>query len=130
MESKQKYLCTEIMEKGYDPDDFTRWIDQDKKKRRPVLLGCDLEKWTMEEIHALVKEYQDSHLQFICPENTTAKSSERNSPSEVSDKLEYSSIHSRSIPVSHTTDKGNIFSTGNRRRKKKRCRCSHLRQGV
>lgn len=32
VESKQKYLCTEIMVKGYDPDDFTQWMDRNMKR--------------------------------------------------------------------------------------------------
>ena len=32
VESKQKYLCTEIVLKGYDPDDFTQWMDRNTEK--------------------------------------------------------------------------------------------------
>lgn len=34
VEAKQKYLCSEILLKGYDPDDFTAWIDTNKPKGR------------------------------------------------------------------------------------------------
>ena len=32
IESKQKYLCDEIMAKGFDTDVFTRWIDENYEK--------------------------------------------------------------------------------------------------
>lgn len=32
VEQKQKFLFNEIMRKGYDADDFTRWIDSTKEK--------------------------------------------------------------------------------------------------
>lgn len=32
VESKQKYLYTEIVLKGYDPDDFTQWMDNNTEK--------------------------------------------------------------------------------------------------
>lgn len=32
VETKQKYLCTEIVLKGYDPDDFTQWMDKNTER--------------------------------------------------------------------------------------------------
>lgn len=28
VENKQRFLCLEIVAKGFDPDDFTKWIDE------------------------------------------------------------------------------------------------------
>jgi|JFJP01.1.fsa_nt_gi hypothetical protein len=32
IERKQRFLREEIMEKGFDADEFTRWIDEGKEK--------------------------------------------------------------------------------------------------
>jgi hypothetical protein len=36
--SKQKYLCSEIMLKDYDPDDFTQWMDRNTDKGRDRII--------------------------------------------------------------------------------------------
>lgn len=100
VEAKQKYLCSEIMMKGYDPDDFTQWMDTNTDRGRHAdSLGCDLERWSADELAVAVKEYQDSHVKIDVSEQSQPASPEKNSPSAVSDKMDYSSIHSRSIPV-------------------------------
>lgn len=57
----------------------------------------------MKNLEATVKEYQESHLQMDLQmdptEPTQPISPEKASPSTISDKTDYSSIHSRSIPV-------------------------------
>jgi hypothetical protein len=53
----------------------------------------------MKDLEATVKEYQESHLQMDPTEPTQPISPEKASPSTISDKTDYSSIHSRSIPV-------------------------------
>lgn len=35
VEAKQRYLCLEIMAKGFDPDAFTQWIDEKYENGRP-----------------------------------------------------------------------------------------------
>lgn len=56
----------------------------------------------MNVLVAAVKEYQQSHLQVDPTEPVQPMSPEKTSPSAISDKTDYSSIHSRSIPVSRT----------------------------
>ena len=38
IEAKQKYLCKEVMEKGFDADEFTKWIDANKEKGSAVVM--------------------------------------------------------------------------------------------
>lgn len=38
IEAKQKYLCKEVMEKGFDADEFTKWIDINKEKGKVLLM--------------------------------------------------------------------------------------------
>ena len=37
IERKQRFLREEIMEKGFDADEFTRWIDKEKEKGTRLL---------------------------------------------------------------------------------------------
>lgn len=38
IEAKQKYLCKEVMEKGFDADEFTKWIDINKEKGNELVM--------------------------------------------------------------------------------------------
>ena len=49
---KQTYLRENILEKGYDAEDFMKLL-QNKKGEQ----GLDLESWTMEELRSAVKEF-------------------------------------------------------------------------
>lgn len=80
----------------------------------------------MEELAEVVQEFQASHLILNPQGGTSPESPEKSSPSLASDKIEYSSIHSRSIPVMNTSNSGNLFSSTTRRWKETGSRSSHL----
>lgn len=113
VEQKQKFLMDEIMRKGYDSDDFTNWMDSKKEKGSQCFhQGCYLERWTMEELVKVVQEYQESHM-LNNPRGCASPQSPEKSPSLVSDKADYSSIHSQSIPVPNTSNLGNFLPPAN-----------------
>ena len=50
-ESKQRFLQAEIVDKGLSASDFTARCEE--------LKGADVDNWTMEELQALVLEFQE-----------------------------------------------------------------------
>ena len=52
-EQKQNYLRTEIIDKGYDPEEFSTYISSIKGED-----GIDLSLWTMQELENVVKDFQ------------------------------------------------------------------------
>ena len=52
-EIKQNYLRNEIIEKGYDPEEFSTYISNIRGEE-----GVDLALWTMEELENVVKDFQ------------------------------------------------------------------------
>ena len=63
---KQTYLRENILEKGYDAEDFMKLL-QNKKGEQ----GLDLESWTMEELRNAVKEFtkENSGIETKDPKN-------------------------------------------------------------
>ena len=63
---KQTYLRENILEKGYDAEDFMKLL-QNKKGEQ----GLDLESWTMEELRSAVKEFtkENSGIETKDPKN-------------------------------------------------------------
>lgn len=53
IEAKQQYLRKEIIDKGYDPDVFSKYIVDQKGED-----GFDLENWAMNELAALVSNFK------------------------------------------------------------------------
>lgn len=109
IESKQKYLCQEIMAKGFDPDEFTKWIDENYDTGRKHSLGCDLEKWTQKELEKAVQLYQCSHVAIFAKDMSTPTSPDKSSPTTLSEKAEMSSLRSVSIPVHNKLTQETFF---------------------
>lgn len=99
VENKQRFLCLEIMAKGFDPDDFTKWIDEASDLGRTFSAGCDLEQWSFAELEKAVRAYQCSHVPIFAKEISTPTSPDKSSPTTISDKADVSSLRSMSIPV-------------------------------
>lgn len=53
LEQKQTYLRNEIIEKGYDPEMFTKYIISIKGED-----GFDLENWSMNELMDIVRDFK------------------------------------------------------------------------
>lgn len=101
VEVKQRYLREEILDKGYDADKFTLWIDQTKEKGSlSWSSGCELENWTIEELGDVVREYQLKNKPKNGDHSTNGSSySPGKGSSSTGETVEYSSVHSTSIPV-------------------------------
>ena len=52
-EEKQEFLREEILEKGYDTNDFIVFLEEKKQ--------ADIENWTLDELRMEVKEFQKEH---------------------------------------------------------------------
>ena len=63
---KQTFLRENILEKGYDAEDFMKLL-QNKKGEQ----GLDLESWSMDELHSAVKEFtkENSGIETKDPKN-------------------------------------------------------------
>jgi hypothetical protein len=55
---KQLYLKDNIMENGYDPDDFATFLENEKEG------GIDIENWTFEELETLVHLFRKTRDLF------------------------------------------------------------------
>lgn len=99
VEAKQRFLCLEIMAKGFDPDAFTQWIDQSYENGRRRSSGCDLEKWSQQDLEKAVRDFQQLHAPVVPKEADEVVSPERGSPTAVSENTDVSSLRSVSIPV-------------------------------
>ena len=53
--AKQTFLRTEILEKGYDPSDFTDFLSQKRSD------GDDLDNWSKKSLEFAVQDFQNSH---------------------------------------------------------------------
>lgn len=53
LEQKQNYLREEILEKGYDPNNFTSFLEEIKGD-----CAFDLHNWTMEELKEQVSQFK------------------------------------------------------------------------
>lgn len=99
IESKQRFLFQEIITKGYDSDDFIKWIEDTYEQGSLRSPGCDLEKWTASKLETAVKDYQATHISIYPKEGMSQESPEKGSPTSMSEKAEMSSLRSMSIPV-------------------------------
>lgn len=99
VESKQRFLFQEIIAKGYDSDDFIKWIEDHHEHGNHRSPGCDLEKWTASKLESAVKDYQATHISIYPKEGMSQGSPEKGSPTSVSEKADMSSLRSMSIPV-------------------------------
>ncbi|KAL4500560.1 hypothetical protein ABPG72_002984 [Tetrahymena utriculariae] len=58
-EAKQKYLCDEILDKGYDANTFMNYLENLRNN------GSDIEKWSYDELKILVENFQiDAQNQY------------------------------------------------------------------
>ena len=119
VESKQNFLTNEIIAKGFDPDDFTKWIDETYPNGRLCSLGCDLDKWMYDDLEKAVREYQCSRVPIFAQEMSTPTSPEKSSPTTVSEKAEVSSLRSMSIPVHNELPRKLSFCNKSRTERKK-----------
>ncbi len=53
LEYKQNYLRTEIIDQGYDPENFSKFLSQEKGE-----IGLDLNNWTFEELKESVSKFK------------------------------------------------------------------------
>lgn len=110
LESKQRYLRVNIMEKGFDTDHFTMWMDKNFDKGNPLHeSGCEIELWTLEELQEVVEEYQRIALEKLSKgefsplspnsifHNLQNSGSMSNSHSTNNTNPEYSSVASLSV---------------------------------
>ena len=51
-EEKQNYLRENILEKGYDPNQFVSFLQSKKGEE-----GSDISNWTMEDLQQVVQEF-------------------------------------------------------------------------
>ena len=72
LENKQMYLRTEILDKGYNAQDFFDFLVQRKGEE-----GGDLNNWLMIDLKAIVMEFQQSHQQNINQNNNINDKSEQ-----------------------------------------------------
>lgn len=49
-QAKKAYLRKEVIEQGYEPDQFTEFIEREK--------GADVDEWTMQELQACVERFK------------------------------------------------------------------------
>ena len=56
IEKKQNYLRKEIIDKGYSPEDFAKYVKNIKGEN-----GADLNLWSIEELYIIVPQFQESH---------------------------------------------------------------------
>ena len=72
LENKQMYLRTEILDKGYNAQDFFDFLVQRKGEE-----GGDLNNWLMIDLKAIVMEFQQSHQPNINQNNNINNKSEQ-----------------------------------------------------
>ena len=53
IEYKQNYLRTEIIEQQYDPEEFSKFLSEEKEN-----IGLDLNNWTFEELKNVVSKFK------------------------------------------------------------------------
>ena len=103
LENKQMYLRTEILEKGYNAQDFFDYLI--KKKGED---GGDLNNWLMIDLKAVVMEFQSSYQPY------TNKSSFEKSDQESNTKND----ENNNIPKTNTLQKEEETNNGNDNMKK------------
>ena len=72
LENKQTYLRTEILDKGYNAQEFFDFLVEKKGEE-----GGDLNNWLMIDLKAIVLEFQQSHQTNINQNNTSNDKSEQ-----------------------------------------------------
>lgn len=55
-ELKQQYLRSEIIDQGYDPEEFSQFLVSQKGED-----ACDIDNWTMSELEEIVKMFINNH---------------------------------------------------------------------
>ena len=79
LNEKQTFLRENILEKGYDPEDFMKLLQSKKGE-----LGLDLSSWSMDELREAVKEFTKENSDFeegnenISPENLPKDENDEN----------------------------------------------------
>ena len=105
LESKQFYLRSEILEKGYDAEEFFKFLIGKKGDE-----GGDLNNWTMFDLKIVVSEFQVSHQSqnepVPLPSQDTLDQNENNNQQQ---NLEYPSF--QPVPIDNNT--GYIYTTDN-----------------
>lgn len=105
LESKQFYLRSEILEKGYDAEEFFKFLIGKKGDE-----GGDLNNWTMFDLKIVVSEFQVSHQSqnepVPLPSQDTLNQYENNNQQQ---NLEYPSF--QPVPIDNNT--GYIYTTDN-----------------
>lgn len=63
LEGKQQFLREQILDKGYDPTDFSNFLMSKGGEE-----GTDLEKWNFFDLQYVVQEYISTHGNSLSPE--------------------------------------------------------------
>ena len=74
LEYKQNYLRTEIIDQGYDPENFSKFLSQEKGD-----IGLDLNNWTFEELKESVSKFKSINHN---PENNQSTENNKNTENQ------------------------------------------------
>ena len=85
IEAKQSYLREEIIQKGYDPEEFMNFLADQRGEEK-----VDLEYWTMEELKNIVESFKKAKLKKL-KEKELEKLQKRKNESEHIEK--HSNLH-------------------------------------
>ena len=104
LESKQFYLRSEILEKGYDAEEFFKFLIGKKGDE-----GGDLNNWTMFDLKIVVSEFQVSHQSQNEPVPLPSQDTLNQYENNQQQNLEYPSF--QPVPIDNNT--GYIYTTDN-----------------
>ena len=65
LEYKQQYLRNEIIDQGYNPDDFGEFMVKLSSDENP-----NLENWSFDELKYIVEKYKSTISEILAKENT------------------------------------------------------------
>ena len=82
IESKQLFLRNEILDKGFDPKEFSDYLENEKGEEK-----IDLEYWSMEDLKKAVESFKDSKLNIIIEKPPEKISKRRHSSAEHAKKI-------------------------------------------
>ena len=104
LESKQFYLRSEILEKGYDAEEFFKFLIGKKGDE-----GGDLNNWTMFDLKIVVSEFQVSHQSQNEPVPLPSQDTLNQYENNQQQNLEYPSF--QPVPIDNNT--GYVYTTDN-----------------
>ena len=65
IETKQEYLRSQILEKGYNAEKFSEYMNEMSNGK-----GLDLDKWTLDELSQIVFDFQSKKLKYQSSPNS------------------------------------------------------------